>query len=53
MELDGDMESWFGLFLLYAAYWQLQKQEEEEVLALAERQGKWVESLWKGRYLQS
>ena len=51
MELDGDMESWVGLVFLDAAYWRLQQKYKEEVLARAERQEKWVESLRKGRYL--
>ena len=53
VELDGDMESWVGLVLLDSAYWRLQQQDEEEVLAWVERRAKWVESLRKGRYIRS
>ena len=52
-ELDGDIESWVGLVLLDSVYWRLRQKEEEKLLARSERQVKWVESLWKGRYLQS
>ena len=45
MELDGYMESWVGLVFIYAAYWRLQQNYEEYVLAHAERQAKLVESI--------